>query len=55
MTSGSLMIYYRDELNDDENENDANENLVNSNKIMTSKSFNYKTKLIGSTPILQVD
>ena len=50
MTSGSLRIYYRDQLNDDENENDANEDLVNSNKIMTSKSFNYKTKLIGSTP-----
>ena len=48
MTSGSLWNYYRDETNDDANENDGN-NLINNNKAITSKSFKYKTKLIGST------
>ena len=43
MTSGSLMNYYRDEINNYENENDANGNMVNNNKPTTSKSFNYKT------------
>ena len=51
MTSGSLWNYYRDEINDDENENDNNnDNKLNNNKSQTSKSFNYKTKKIGSTP-----
>ena len=50
MTSGSLWNYcYRDEINDDSNEN-ANNNRINNNKTITNKSFEYKTKLIGSTP-----
>ena len=47
MTSGSLWNYYRGEINDDVNENVSNR--IN-NKTITSKSFEYMTKLIGSTP-----
>ena len=47
MTSGSLWNYYRDEINDDANENVNNR--IN-NKTILSKSFEYKTKLIGSMP-----
>ena len=50
MTSGSLWNYYRDEINDDSNENNAVNNSINNNKTITSKYFEYKTKLIGSTP-----
>ena len=35
--------YYRDELTNDTNDNDFNKNVVN------SKSFKYKTSIIGST------
>ena len=49
MTSGSLWNYYRDEINDAENENDDNRNKINNNKTTASKSFKYKTKIIGST------
>ena len=48
MTSGSLQNYYRDEANDNVNEIDDNDN-INNNKTTTSKSFKYKTKMIGST------
>ena len=48
ITSGSLLNYYRDEINDDENE--SVNNRINNNKTIRSKSFEYKTKLIGSTP-----
>ena len=51
MTSGISWIYYRDGINDSANENnDANNFRINNNKITTSKYFDYKTKLIGSTP-----
>ena len=52
MTSESLWNYYRDKVNDDVNKIDNNNstNRLNNNKIVTSKSFEYKTKLIGSTP-----
>ena len=50
MTSKNLWGYYKDELNDDANENNAARNKINSNKTITSKSFEYKTKLIGRTP-----
>ena len=51
MTSGSLWNYYKDEINDDANKNnDANNFRINNNKITISKSFEYKTKLIESTP-----
>ena len=37
-------------MNNDENENDNANNMINNNKTITSNSFEYKTKLIGSTP-----
>ena len=49
MTSESLWNQYRDQINDDENEN-ANNNRINNSKSISSKSFEYKTKLIESTP-----
>ena len=42
ITSGSLWIYYKDEVN-----NDAGNYRINNNKIITSKSFEYKRKIIG--------
>ena len=51
MTSGSLLNYYRGEVNDSANENNgANNYRISNNKTTISKSFEYKTKLIGSTP-----
>ena len=50
MASGCLWNYYRDEVDDDANENDAANNRINKNKTTTSKSFEYKTKLIGNMP-----
>ena len=50
MISGGLWNYYRDEVNDDKNENDNINIRINNNKTITSKSLEYKTKLIGSTP-----
>ena len=51
MTSGGLWNYYKDEVNIDANENnDAKSYGINSNKTTTSKSFEHKTKIIGSTP-----
>ena len=49
MASGSLWNYYRNEVNADANENDNANNKTNNNKTITSKSFEYKTKTIGST------
>ena len=50
VTSGSLWNYYRDEINDDVNENNVANNRINNSQTVTSKSFEYKTKLIGSMP-----
>ena len=50
MTSGSLWNYYRDEVNDDEIEYDNVNNRININKTITTKSFEYKTKIIGRAP-----
>ena len=52
MTTKRFWNYYGDEVNDDENENDNADNRINNKKkkTITSKSFEYKTKLIGSTP-----
>ena len=50
MTLGSFWNYYRDQTNDDANENNSAHNKINNNKTVTSKSFEYKTKLIGRTP-----
>ena len=41
-TSGSLWNYYRDALNDS--------NKINNDRKKTSKSFEYKKKIIGRTP-----
>ena len=49
LTSGRLWNYYKDARNDDANENNATNNRINNNKTITSKSFEYKTKLIGNT------
>ena len=48
-TTGTLWNYYRDEINDGLNENNASNNRTNNNKTITSKYFEYKTRLIGST------
>ena len=51
VTLGSLWNYHRDEVNDSANENNyANNYRINNNKTTTSKYFEYKTKLIESTP-----
>ena len=49
MTSGGLWNYYRDEVIDSANEKNADNYRINNNKTKTSTSFEYKTKLIGST------
>ena len=49
MISESLWNYCRDEVNDNANENNADNHRIN-NKTITSRSFEYNTKLIGSTP-----
>ena len=49
VTPGRLQNYYRDQVIDAANENDGANNNINNNKT-TSKSFEYKTKLIGSIP-----
>ena len=47
MTSRSLLNYYRDEVNDDENESYVAGNYrINNNKTTTSKYFEYKRKTI---------
>ena len=43
VTSGSLWNYYRDDVNDAASK-------INNKKTTASKSFEYKTKLIGNTP-----
>ena len=50
MASGSLCNYYRDKINNSENENNATNNRIHNNKTIRGKSFEYKTRLIGSTP-----
>ena len=48
MTSEGLQNYYRDIIDDDVNESNITNNRINNTKTITSKSFEYKTKLIGS-------
>ena len=48
-TSGNLWNYYRDEVNDTAIETVANYKL--NNKTTTCKSYEYKTQIIGATPI----
>ena len=50
MTSAGFWNCYRDEVNDDANKNDKAGNYrINNNMKTTSKTFQYKTKIIGST------
>ena len=50
MTSGSLWNYYKVEVIDDANENsEAGNYMINNKKATTSKHFEYKLKIIGST------
>ena len=48
-TIGSPWNYYRDEVNDNANETNTDNYRINNNKTITSKSFEYNTKLIGSS------
>ena len=50
MTSGSLWNYHRVEVIRNANENNADNYSINKNKPITSKSFEYKSKLIGGSP-----
>ena len=42
--------YYRDEVNDGANENNAVSYRIDNTKVVRSESFEYKTKIIRSTP-----
>ena len=42
--------YYRDEVNDSAIENNDDGNKISNSKTITSKSFEYKTKIIAGTP-----
>ena len=48
MASSSLQNYYKDERNAKENNN--NSYRINNVKTTTNKSFQYKTKIMGSAP-----
>ena len=48
MTSEIMQNYYRRIVNDSANEISDNRNMINNKK--TSKSLEYKTKMIGSMP-----
>ena len=50
MISGSVWSYYRDEVNDAANEYFANYRKINKTAT-ANKSFEYKTKIIGSTSV----
>ena len=43
--------YYRDEVNVDTNENSDDNYRISNEKTITFKSFAYKTKIVGNTPI----
>ena len=50
VTSGSMWNFYRDGVNHDATESDNTNTRINSDKTITSKSFEYKAKIIGRTP-----
>ena len=52
MASENLWGYYREELNDDVNELNDDSYRLNNEKTATNKYFEYKTKIMGSTPII---
>ena len=49
-TSGSWQNYYRDEINDSAIEIDYDGNKINNDNTITTKYFEYKTQIVGSTP-----
>ena len=52
IVSRRLRDYYGDQLNNDISENnDARNYKINKSKTKTSKDFQYKTKIIGRTPV----
>ena len=51
MTSGNLWNFYEKEMKDDANESNNDDYRVNNEKTTASKSFEFKTKIIGNTPI----
>ena len=56
VTWGDLRNYYRDEVNDDANQNNpAGNYMINNSKANTSKSFKYKTKIIGEHQLIIID
>ena len=50
MMSGSLWNYYRDKVKDPANKIYAANNNIKNKKTIKSKSFDYKSKLIGKIP-----
>ena len=50
MTSGSFWNFHEAEKNNSAIKNNGDGNKINNNKTTLNKSFEYKTKLIGSTP-----
>ena len=50
VTQESFWNYYRDEINDSAIENNEDGNKIKNNKTITSKSFEYKTKIMGRIP-----
>ena len=50
MTSGKLWNYFRDEINDVAKENNSDNYKKINKKTTTSRSLEYTTKKIGSTP-----
>ena len=51
MASGSSWNYHRDQVNDAANKYDAANNKINKTKTATSRSFEYKTRLIRRTSV----
>ena len=51
VTTGTLWNYYRDVVNDGISWNRDDNYSLNNEKTSTGESFQYKTKIIGITPI----
>ena len=51
MASGSLSQYYKDKINV---ANEIVNNRINNNKTITSKTFAYKTKLMGAHQMMMI-
>ena len=51
MISGRFWIHYTHKMNDDTNEKNTNNYRIDNKKTIANRSFDYKTKIIGKTPI----